>query len=157
MGAAAPIVFSALTAAGAAYTAYGQVKASRYESAVAKHNAGLAEKAAADALTRGRAEEAQHREKIRNLIGTQKTAYGASGVLLDSGSPLDVMAGTAEIGELDALTIRHNAALEAWGVRSQAGGIRAQGQLKKQAGMYGAGGTLLQGASSTGATYYGLK
>jgi hypothetical protein len=37
-----------------------------------------------------------------------------------SGTALDLLGDTAQIGEEDALTIRNNAAREAWGYRNQA-------------------------------------
>jgi hypothetical protein len=147
----------AASAAGAGYAAYGQHRAGQYQAAVAEQNASLAEKAAVDAENRGRTEEAQHRMKVRSLIGQQKAGYGASGVLVDTGSPLDALADTAYIGEQDALTIRRNAAMEAWGLRTQSGNFRAEGRLSKLQGNYGAGATLLQGAGAAGGQFYGMR
>lgn len=152
--AAVPWIVASISAAGAGYAAYGQRQAGRYEAAVANQNAGLAEKAAVDAENRGKVDEQRERMRVQSLIGQQKASFGASGVLVDSGSPLDALADTAYIGEQDALTIRRNAALEAWGLRSQAGNFRTGGQLSKLQGNYGAGATLLQGAGAAGGTFY---
>jgi hypothetical protein len=74
----------------------------------------------------------------------------ASGVLVDEGSPLAILQDTAIQGELDALTIRSNAAQEAWSFRTQAGGFTAQAGLsraKKRDPGAALTGTLLTGTS----------
>jgi hypothetical protein len=92
----------------------------------------------------------------------------ANGIEIDSGSPLDVLMDTAQLGELDALTIRANAEREAYGFRSQQGNLTAQAGLTQMAGRnavtagyIGAGSTLLSSAATAGdraATYkkYGI-
>ena len=46
----------------------------------------------------------------------------------------DVQADTAHQGELDALTLRTNAAREAWGYQVEAGDIRKRAQITRQEG-----------------------
>lgn len=76
-------------------------------------NADLARKAAKDARNRGDAAEQQHRLKVKGLAGRQTAVMAANGVDLGFGSPLDILGDTAELGELDALTIRKNYEQEA--------------------------------------------
>jgi hypothetical protein len=79
-----------------------------------KANAAIQEIAAADAIDRGHAEEAVVRRQVAAFMGTQRTQIAASGVEMDSGSPSDLLADTAMLGELDALTVRNNAQREAF-------------------------------------------
>jgi hypothetical protein len=145
-----------LTAAGTAVAVQGQRRAGQYEQAVAKQNASLAEKAAVDAEARGRIEESQHRARVNAAIGTAKAQTGASGVVTESGSALDALADIAYVGESDALTIKRNAAMEAWGLRTQGVNALAQGRLSKTAANYGAAASFLQGAGAFGGQLYSM-
>lgn len=114
------------SAIGVGVSAYGQYKegqaankAAEYNAQVMERNAQVAGMQQQNALERGDVAEKQHRLRVSRLIGEQRAGFGASGVVVDTGSPLDVVMDTAEQGELDALTIRHNAAMEAWGYRNQ--------------------------------------
>ena len=121
MGAAIPVgvqwALVGLTAATAGYSAYSTVQQGKYEAEVAGQNAQLASKAAGDALQRGKEDAAAARMRVRAIIGAQRAKYAASGAEL-SGTPVDVLADTAQLGELDALTIENNAAREAYGYRN---------------------------------------
>lgn len=138
-------------AAGTVYNAYGQYQTGKYNAAVAKENAKLAEISAQDAVTRGEADVSQYRTQINQLRGRQRAAIGSANLEL-SGSPLDLLVDTATVGELDVQTIRNNAARDAFGFRTQGLNYRAQGRLDRFAGNAGATGTLLTGAAQS----YGL-
>jgi len=128
-----------------------------YNASISQKNVQLAQARAQDAEARGRVAEKQHRQRVSQLKGTQRAGFAASGVLVDSGSTQDVLEDTAVFGELDALTIRHNAATEAFGERMQAANFQDQSQqLNMQADMtrrqkrnpwLSAGTTLLTGGS----------
>lgn len=97
-----------------------QAQATMANVAAANFNADLLEQNAGIALEQGRvAQDAQQRQS-RRQIGSMVAAYGASGVQVDSGSPLDVLADSAMMAELDRLTIGYNAELEARNYRTQA-------------------------------------
>lgn len=155
-----------------------QQKQAEYQAAVANNNAIVAEqnaqiqdRAAQDALNRGRIEEQQHRLKVAQMKGTQRSALAASGVEVDSGSALDMVADTAMMGEMDALTIRNNAEREsynfqvgAYNARAQAGNFRAESGLLSMSGAnaarngtWGAATTLLGGAAQTYSNYSYMK
>ena len=133
----------------------------RYQAAVDRNNQIIANRQAEDALRRGEKEEKQHRLKIEQLKGRQKTVFAASGVETDSGSALDILSDTAEIGELEALTIRNNAEREAYGHRVQANNFGASAQNRllaadnttRAAGFSGFS-TLLSGAGSVADQFY---
>ena len=82
------------------------------------------------------------------------------GVSVNTGSAADVRAGTEMLGLSDALTIRSNAAKEAYGQEvaatsdiAQANLDRAEGEQAETAGDIGAAGSLLSGASTAGGQY----
>lgn len=143
---------------------YGQVQAgqaqagqARYQAQVAENNRIIAEQQARDAEMRGQMAEDARRDQTRALIGRQRTALAANGVMVDDGSALDITSDTAAQGEVDALTLRANAAREAYGYRAQgsnfladAGLQRARADAAIPASMVGAGATLLSGAGTVG-------
>jgi hypothetical protein len=143
---------------------YGQVQAgqaqagqARYQAQVAQNNRIIAEQQARDAEMRGQMAEDARRYQTRALIGRQRTALAANGVMVDDGSALDITSDTAAQGEVDALTLRANAAREAYGYRAQgsnfladAGLQRARADAAIPASMVGAGATLLSGAGTVG-------
>lgn len=144
---------SSLMIAGAGMSAYGQYKAGKHNQALMNFNAKIGEMRADDAIERGKSSESRHRVDVRQFIGQQRAAMGAEGVELDDGSALQVQQDSAYFGELDALTIRNNAALEAWGYKVGATNDRMQGEIDSASGRSGAAGTLLTGGANAAATY----
>lgn len=125
-----------------------------YEKSVYDQNAKYAEQQAADAVDIGQEAEYRHRAGVRGLVGSQRAASAAQGIEIDSGSALDVQLESVGIGELDALTIRNNAAREAWGYKVEAADLRNRGKMAQFAGKTAAASyrnaswsTLLTGAS----------
>jgi hypothetical protein len=157
----------ALSAVGAATTAYGQVQAGKaaegqanYQAAVGRNNAIIAERQARDSEERGAADELAQRRQTAAILGKQRAGMAANGVDLSSGSPLDILGDTAAFGELDALTVRSNAAREAYGYRNQgaqftsdAAATTIAGKNSRKASYIGAGSTLLTSASQMGGDY----
>lgn len=124
-----------------------------YNAQVSDMNAKVADQNARDALERGKIEEQQKRQEVAMLTGRQKAAMGANGVDIGFGSPLDTLVDTAMLGEIDALTIRSNAAREAYGYNVQGANGRADAALSrssakgaKKGGYLSAFGTVLGGA-----------
>lgn len=109
--------------ASGAFGAYNQSKAAKqsyeYQAAVQRNNAQIAEWQAADATSRGQKAEQAQRLKVAQLKSSQRAGFAARGIALDEGSPLNILNDTDYMGELDALSIRDNAAREAWGHRMQ--------------------------------------
>lgn len=137
-----------------------QAEASRYNAQVAEMNATLADRAAKDALERGKTEEQRKRLEIAQLQGRQRAAMAANGVDLTFGSPLDTLVDTATMGELDALTIRRNAAREAYDYEAQGVNYRADAGLSrmnasaaKMGGYLSAAGTILGGGAKAYQSY----
>lgn len=117
-------------------------------------NAGLADSQAADAIDRGNQAAGGIDRQTRLLGGSQRAALAAQGVDVSTGSARDVVGNDQALGALDALTIRNNAAREAWGFQTQAGSYRQQAGFAQAGGANQASalrreslGTLLGGAA----------
>ncbi len=145
----------ALAAAGTAMTVKGQMDAQAAQGAqqgylanLARQRAGIAAQQAADARQRGEIAVQKQRDLTGQRIGTQTAQLAAQGTDLE-GSPTDILGDTARAGEHDALTIRSNAAREAWGYEVQGAGFGADAALRDsfQPSYLGAGASLLSGAS----------
>lgn len=154
----------AVGASTGAMSAYQQTKASNaaadYNASMLERNAEVSEMQARNAQERGARETTAHRRRVKSMIGSQRSSAGASGVLVDAGSTLDVVSDTATYGELDAQTIRRNASMEAWGLTEQAKGQRYQADItrsQKRSKTSAVATSLLTQGSSYAATYYGSK
>lgn len=146
--------------------AYGQSKATKaaynYQAAVSRNNAQIAEWQAQDALTRGGKAEQSQRLKTAQLKGTQRATLAARGVAIDEGSALNILQDTDYMGELDAATIRDNAAREAWGHRNQAAGYTSDASMLSnraaaESPLRAAGTSLLTSAGSVASSWYSRK
>lgn len=136
MGAVAAPLAIASAVGGAALTAVGQIQQNNaasaqasYQAAVARNNKILADRAAQDAIERGRVEELNQRIRTRQLAGRQRASLAANGVDVGYGSAIDMIEDTFKIGETDALTIRANAMREAMGYRAQGMNFEAEAGL----------------------------
>jgi hypothetical protein len=162
MAAAIPL---ALTAASGLMQYSSQKKAAAnasaegdYQGAALDQNATLADQQAQDAIARGAVTEHQQRTAVRSTIGSQRAALAAGGVDIGSGSAADVQANTAQLGEMDALTIRNNAARQAWGYSVEAAQDRSKAAYARQGGKTAAQGynnAAVGSLLTTGASLYG--
>ena len=170
--AGAPAILSLIgTGVSAAVSMYGQYQQGKaaeaqykYQAGVARNNQIIAEQNAQDAIQRGKVDVADHRRKVNQIKGSQRAGFGASGVVLDSGSPLDIVADTAMMGELDAQTISNNAEREARNYRIQgtnfgaeAGMLQSSAKSARSAANIGMAGTLLGGATTFADKWYQFK
>lgn len=137
-----------MAAAGAGYSASANMQAGKDQARLQEYNAQVADMQADDAVARGRTAEDRHRVNVRRLIGSQRAAFANSGQDPNIGNAVDVQGDTASLGELDALTIRLNAAREAWGYKVQSIDYRARGELAEAEGKSKALGNLLSTGGS---------
>lgn len=121
----------------------------------ADYNAQVSEQLAQDALDKGRADEQMYRQGVKTLMGAQRADFAGQGVEVDTGSPVDVRADTAYLGEQDAQQIRLNAQREAWGYRAQAQSERMQGSAAQRQGYFNAADAVLGGTASLLMAKYG--
>jgi hypothetical protein len=146
------LIIPIISLVGAGVGAASQIQAGKDASRIERANARNNEIAAVDAIRRGDIEEQEHRNKVRAMLGSQRATFGANNVDSNSGSPLGLLVDTARIGELDALTIRNNAAREAFGYRSEGANAKNRGRADKKSGALGGYSTALAG----GAQAYGI-
>ena len=161
-GPALPAIAIAATVASTAVAAYGQIQqgnaakeAANYNAQVANNNATTANNNAIAAEQAGAVQAEQKQMQTGQTIGKIIASKAASGLDVNSGSSADLVASTADVGELDAQTIRNNADKTAYGYRTQgqsysaqAGLDQMQGNNAAAAGQLGAFSSLLSGASS---------
>lgn len=121
----------------------------KFISAMARINERRANIEAEDALKRGESEAQRYGEKVRQVIGQQRTGYAAQGVALDSGSVQAVIEDTQLAGQQDVDTIRTNAFREAMGYRAQAQDYAMRGRMARSSARAQAGATLLAGGMAS--------
>jgi len=98
---------------GATMSSQMNIAAAKAKEVELNQEAGQLRAQASDERSIGRAEAERRLTAGAQLQGEQKTAFAASGVRVDSGSPLDIMADTEAAANLDADTIQLNAARSA--------------------------------------------
>lgn len=139
---------AATSTIGAINSADAQGKAAAYSAQVAKNNATIAGQNAEEATQAGQARAAnqglQNRAKLAAIVSGQ----AASGTDVGSGSNRDVAESQSELNQLDSETTINNAALQAYGYRSQATGFQAQSGLDTATANEAPTAAALGGASS---------
>lgn len=141
--------------------AYQQSKAAQaqaeYNAAVARNNQIIAQQDADAIRERGKQQEADHRERIRQTIGAARAVQGATGFLADGqydDTNAQLIGDLAEAGELDILRLRDSIELDARQKEIQAVNFQAEAGLQglvasQQNPLMAAAGTLLEGAART--------
>lgn len=95
------------------------------EAAILERNAGYARQDAQEASRTGDVAAIRLGQQTRQLQGQQRAAAASQGLDVSYGTPADIVAETGRLGALDALTIRNNAARQAFGYDAQAAGYEA--------------------------------
>jgi hypothetical protein len=132
------MVGTGVSAFGSLMQGQSQAQSSEYNAAIQRQNAIIAQQQSQAAV------EAQQRNAART-IGTMVANYGASGVQVDSGSPLDVLADSARMAELDKLTTQYNYQLKAMGYDQQANLADMNAQSATTSSLINAGATAVKG------------
>jgi len=126
MAAAIGIIGGVVSAVGAIQQGKAQSDAAKYQAQVARNNEIIALQQAAYTRQEGAAQAQRQDLKSAQMIGTQKATLGASGVDVNTGSPLEIQASQASLARLDALTVQSNAERKAWGFDVEASNQKAQ-------------------------------
>jgi len=127
-------VGTAVAAGSAIYGGITGAQAASYQSKVAKANAEIAQQNAQSSLMAGQEAESAKRMETGRRIGAAIAAQGASGIDVGFGAPVEVQTALANEGNLDALTLRYNAARQALGYQNQEQGYLAESSFAKQQG-----------------------
>lgn len=161
IGTAASVAGSAVTALGALKQGQAASEAASYQSQISANNAKLAKQNANYASEEGEINAANSEAKTRAAAGAILANQGASGVDVNSGSAVDVRSSAAQVGELNAINIRSDAARQAYGFQTQAASEVGQSAEQKAeaknditAGELNAATSFLGGASSASSKYH---
>lgn len=153
-------VSTGLQMAGQAKAARAQESQYAYQAQVAKNNALIAQQNKQYATEKGEVDATAQGLKNRQEMGALAAAQAASGVDVNTGSPVSVRASAQELAQLDALTIRSNALREAYGYDVQKSNLENEAKNLKRGIAAEASalpitqfGSLLSGASSLGSKY----
>lgn len=156
------VITLATTAAAAGTSAYGAHQAGQagkaaytYQAQVAKNNKVIADRNAEYALATGETEAQMKGMKTAQDLGNAKTIQAASGLDVNSGSPLEVREQIASMGSFDEMMIRSNAQRKSYAAKVEGTNQQAQadistmaGRQAETAGTIGSFSSLLGGASS---------
>ncbi len=143
----------ALAVASTALSAYGAYQQGQYQGQVARNNATMAQYAAQQTTQEGVQREEATRQRTAQMIGQERAGLSAGGVNANVGSAARLQEDTANLGELDAVTLRNNAANRAWAYQTQAAGDIAQEKQDTFAGNLGSLSSLVGGSSSIASKY----
>ncbi len=98
-----------------------------------------------DAIQRGDQQAQRVKKAASQLAGSQRASAAAQGIGIDTGNVADVVRDTNTLSTEDAISIRNNAAREAFGYKAQAVAYGAQGQMNQLASRNQANATILTG------------
>lgn len=140
-----------MQAAASAASAVSSYYQGKWAKQLAEYNAKVATEQGKYAWEKGLDMQARQRIQTGTLLGAQRVSYAGQNVVLDDGTALDVASDTRKWGEIDAITVRNNAALEVWGYKQSAINSRIQGQMAYAQGISNAMGSLLQGGANIAA------
>lgn len=123
----------------------------RFAQSQARFNISMSQIKEREAKRRGEADVQKLKTKTKQIIGTQRVSYAGQNVALDSGTPLDIQEETAALSAEDAVTIRNNAWLEAFGYRVEANQYRLGAAFSRARRNNQIVGSILGGTLQTGA------
>ena len=147
------IIGTVVSAVGGVVGTMAQMQAASYQAAVAERNAQIMEQNARREVDRAQVETQDQSELAREQIGQVIAAQSASGISLQSGSPLVRRRGLQRLAERDAVRIRSDANVQAErfqqqsaDYQGQAGMARSRGRMSLFSGVLNVGSTLIGGA-----------
>lgn len=166
-----PITMGVMMGANAGLKVYGALQegqaasdAANYNAAAAGFNAEQSRRNAEMTSEAGAAKAAMVGRDTRAAFGSERARAAGSGLNPNTGSAADVQASTAELGHLDAMTIRSNATREAYGHQveglnydNKATMERWEGKQAKSASYIKAASSLLGSASDATMKYQEYK
>lgn len=139
-----------LMAVGTAAQVVGTIKQSQAAAAGEEYNASVAEAQAQAVGISSKYEQNKVSREKRQALSRQRALYAKSGVIIDEGSPLAVMADTATQYEMDINALKYNAAVQQNLLNTEADYRRQVARRTRSAGYLSAGSTLLMSAASMG-------
>lgn len=122
---------AAMQVIGAISSAMSSRLALKGAAAIAEINAGVAERAAQQEMSRGQDLVAQATERAGQVKGAQRAAMAANGIDLGEGSAAEILTSTDLVKEHDMQTIQANAVRAAWGHRMNATSLTNQARADR--------------------------
>lgn len=107
-----------LMAVGAGVQMDATAKANQANRAITRYNVAVEQNKASEARKAGAIAAAEHRDKVRRLVSSQRANIAARGFDPDQGSYSDLQFETLKLGAMDSETIRYNAEMAALGHES---------------------------------------
>lgn len=135
------------------------------EAIVATQNAEIADEQGRQEARTGYENKLKKRQEVAGVVGSQRAIQSASGVMLDTGSFMDLQLDTVEKGEIDALQMQqvgidnqYKYNVQAQNLKTQASSLESQSHyLGNSAGsinpFLSAGTSLIGGAANMGMSY----
>ena len=152
------IISAIIAAASAIQAGQQQRRAARTQEKIAENNATVAGYEANEARAATELKVKQHRLQVAQILGKQRAAMGATGVVVDEGTFLDLTLDTVSQGKLDELALMHEGDLDAWRAEVSGSNAAAQSALFRASAPTGgevAASALMTGAG-TGLGYYSM-
>jgi hypothetical protein len=143
------------TLAGGAYSAYSSYEQGQNSAALARYNAQQQAAQNNYALQASSAKSLAERDENQKILAQQEAAYAASGVVVNSGSPLLVKQKQSALLERKALLTDYQGAIDYRVGTGRVTNDLAEANSDKQAGGLNAAGTLLSTAGKVATTYAG--
>lgn len=147
-----PVAGLILSVVGTAASAVGQMQAGKSQEEWNKYNAEVSRQNAIAARQSAEYDAERTREAGEKLKARQRVLYAKSGVSLE-GSPTDVILGTTEDIEMDAMAIIRRGLIAGQQYESQAALSEMQGSAARTSSYYGAGSSLLTGIGDVASRY----
>jgi hypothetical protein len=139
------VASAASSAIGSIAGATGNVQQGKAEAQADLTNAAIQRQNAEIVKQQADAQAAIDTEQTERTLGQARAAYGASGVDVTRGSPLEVMADQAASGELTRQLDLYKGAVQATGNLAQAGLLQQEAGAAQRAGQIRGASTLLTG------------
>lgn len=152
-----PLALGVIALASAGYSAYTQYQGGKAAQRLNEYNAKQEEINAAAATRDAGVSANAERVRNRQVMGKIRTAYGASGVAGDTGSPLLTQLNAAANLEMGALETERQGGITASRHLQQAELDRMAGKTARYTGGLNATATILQGVSNAAGSYANYK
>ena len=148
-----------MAATSAMNQAQGQKDQYAYQSAVENNKAIVRERQATATIAKGEEDARTKKAQMKTIGSRQLVALAGQGGDVTTGTSVDLLAETKELGKLEEQKIRNNAARDANSIRADATNMRADAQAAKSASnqinpLLTAAATGLQGFGKVGAKWY---
>ncbi len=153
---ALPFIAMGATAGGGLMSAIGQIRQGQAAAKIAEANAQLSTQDAERRQEAAKVDSLKLSREMQRTVGRQVALYGAAGVDIGSGSPLDVIGRTVEEYATDIGFTGIRADQETRRGEIEAKILRYQGSQARSAGYWGAGSTILTSFGKAVSMYPGL-